>query len=346
MRYAYVNARLHALIGSLLTEDFFVRVERAPTLEESIYFFQNTSYGFIQTTYARTGDLKSVEKELLCHLYNEIEHIKKHAPDVLKELIAILSARIRYDAFKTLLRLWYDQSFRKRSIADFAEYIPRDIPLESLHHDAIINAPDTDALIELLRHTAYAPAIPGLERLHESKTLVESELALEKDYYMRVVGVVITFHGDERMRVERLIAGEIDEVNLGRMMRMAPFFSDQQRIMDLFIDGGRRITAADYGAYAKAADKAAFFDTLLGRFGIIAPLGKMEKSTEYTRVLSRVAATLDEEKIQLYRKTKITSLFDAGLTVAYVRLLEREIRRIIHLLNAHNYGKVKAGGLQ
>jgi len=343
-RYSYINARLHALISTLLTEDFFIRMERTPSVDESLYFFQSTPYSFMPGIYARTGDLKSVEKSLTTYLFNEIRHLRRHAPTELHPLIAVLSGRIRYDAFKSSLRLWYDQSFRKRSIDDYTEYIPREIPLEGVSADAIINAPDQEALAALLRGTPYAVVLPGLEKLQESRTLLVSELALEEDYYRRLVDAAESFRGEERMRIKRLIAGEIDEVNLGRLMRMAPHLHDERLIESLHIAGGKRITASDFTHFTRSSDKSLFYDELLHRFGISAPLGKMEKSLEYTKILSNVSRSLDDEKKQLCVKTKVSSLFDAGLAVAYVRLREREIRRITHLLNAQYYGKVNAGG--
>lgn len=345
-RYAYINARLHALIGSLVDDGLFQKIERAPSLEESLYYFTPTVYNFVQGTYSRTGDLKSVEKALITFLYEHIESLRRHAPGELGGLIDVLSGRLRFDAFKTLLRLWYDQSVRGRSIADYTEYIPREIPLEGLSHDALVNAPDAAALGALLVHTPYRVILPGLEDIGHSGTIAAAELDLEKEYYRGLVEAASAFHGEDGLRVQRLIHGDIDEINLGRLLRIAAAFDDENRLRELYVPGGRRVMQRDFVRFMKTSDRAAVIDEVLARFGITASLAKMDKTIEYTKILTRIAFTLDEEKRRLCIHTKVRSLFDAGLLLAYVRLREREIQRIIRALNARYYGKDHTGGTQ
>ncbi|MDA3898976.1 MAG: V-type ATPase subunit [Spirochaetes bacterium] len=328
--YAYINARIHALISSLLTEDFFTRLSRSPSLEEALFLFQKTPYHIISKIYTQTGDLKSVEQALTIHLFHKTRHLAKHAPPALHPLISVLAERTEYNAFKTALRLWFDQSFRKRTIADYSEYIPREIPLKGITYDAIINSPDTETLISRIKTTPYCSAIPGLHDLKNTQTLLASELALENSYYHKLATVINTFYGKEKDRLLSLFADEIDEVNLSRLTRISHLLADDKQA-SLYLEGGFRITAEDFNPSSHPAT-----DEILKRFGALQPNSRLEKEHP-SEILSYISAHMHRKKQLRYVQVKVTSLFDAGLAFVYIRMCENEVNRIISALNSLYY---------
>lgn len=370
--YAYINSRIHALMAKLLAPDFFEKLLKSASFEEALYMFQSTDFNFIPKTYSRTGDLKIVEKELITFLYQDVIKLQKHSPAILIPLVKALSERSRYSAFKTALRLWFDQSFRKRSISDYTEYIPRDIPLEGVSYDSIINASNTESLTEHLRTTPYACVIQELEKISESGNLLRCEIILENSYYKYLYNTVISyslstcstlfakihfynnfanmqysssclcnslnlFHSDKNTDLKLILEQDIDMINLGRLVRLSNIVSPESQNI-LYIPGGNRIIESDF-----INDNRPSTAEILNRFSLSSMTDKLTKLEQH-ELHAYIKQSIQQKTINFYTRVKTRSLFDESLAFVYIRLRENEISRIISTLNTLHYTANIHGG--
>jgi vacuolar-type H+-ATPase subunit C/Vma6 len=296
--YAYINARIHALIGSLLKDDFFARLLKAPSFEEALFSFQDTKYKFIATIYAQSGDLKLVEKALTIYLYDEILRLKRHSPEVLQPLASVLLDKMRIDAFKTALRLWFDHAFRQRGIADFSEYIPREILLAGITHDEVINAPNAQELVKRVTGTPYEVIVPGILDLNSSKTLLLAEVALTNAYYRDFLKT-LELYSKEKSYLEEIIAEEIDTINLERMVRVIPLVTKEVDFSKFWLPGGKKIKVSDFETISKSKIKDSAYEELFRRLGIFAGEVKDRAMGDKSAVLSELKKFHEQQKQKL-----------------------------------------------
>lgn len=227
--YSYINARIHGLISRLLTEEQFAGMDRTGSVTEVLHLLREGPYNSLTEIYNATGDIKMVERELFGQHRQVFANLTRHSPDPLKPMIAAFAAELDFHILKTSLRLWFDQSIRKRSISDFIAYIPDDITWNGITPQAIINARNRDALKTLLTQAGLTAEIPHL--LEEIDTAVSTErlfyaeLAVDRGSCIQLLRGTQTLGLRDRSILTAIIGEDFDARNLTRILRFPELFS-------------------------------------------------------------------------------------------------------------------------
>ena len=64
-KYALINAKLRARISQILPADMFTQMAHAPSIDAALALLRGTAFASLEGTYAKTGDLRVAELELL-----------------------------------------------------------------------------------------------------------------------------------------------------------------------------------------------------------------------------------------------------------------------------------------
>ncbi len=227
--YSYINARIHGLISKLLTEEQFAGIDRAGSVTEVLHLLREGPYSSLAEIYNATGDIKMVERELFGHHRRVFINLTRHSPDPLKPMIAAFAAELDFHILKTSLRLWFDQSIRKRSISDFISYIPDDITWNGITPQAIINARSRDTLKTLLTQSGLTADIPHLleeiDTAASTERLFYTELAVDRGSCIQLLRGTETLGLRDRTILTAIIGEDIDARNLTRVLRFPELFS-------------------------------------------------------------------------------------------------------------------------
>ncbi|MCF7942654.1 MAG: V-type ATPase subunit [Spirochaetia bacterium] len=227
--YTYINARIHGLISKLLTEEDFAGMDRTGSVQEVLHILRSTRYSTLADIYTTTGDIKLVELELQNDHRRVFQDLRKHSPEQLYPIIDAFAAGLDYQVLKESIRLWFDQSIRKRSISDFISYIPHTTSWHGVTPSAIINASSMDGLLAVIRKTRLQEHIPALEeelqQVSDSRSLFYLELTIDRGYCMGLTDAAAQLRGVDRTIEEQLIAEEIDARNGTRVLRYPTLFS-------------------------------------------------------------------------------------------------------------------------
>jgi vacuolar-type H+-ATPase subunit C/Vma6 len=227
--YSYINARIHGLISKLLTEEQFAGMDRSGSVTEVLHLLREGPYSSLAEIYNATGDIKMVERELFVQHRRVFANLTRHSPDPLKPMVAAFAAELDFHILKTSLRLWFDQSIRKRSISDFIAYIPDDITWNGITPQAIINARNRDTLKTLLTQAGLTAEIPHLleeiDAAVSTGRLFYAELAVDRGSCIQLLRGTETLGHRDRSILTAIIGEDFDARNLTRVLRSPELFS-------------------------------------------------------------------------------------------------------------------------
>lgn len=257
--YTYINARIHGLISRLLTDEDFSHMERVGSVTEVLHLLREGPYRKLTEIYNSTGDIKMVERELLQYHRESFRNLEKHSPEGLKPVIRAFAGKLDIQILKMSIRLWFDQSIRKRSISEFIEYIPEDITWNGITPYQIINAASAEELKTLLQQAGLAGPeglIPQLsEELDEvvkTERIFFLELAVDKARWMKLLKSVNRLSRSDRNILKTLLGEHIDALNITRLLRYPSLISRipadwpwpriERRVERIIILGGKHLS--------------------------------------------------------------------------------------------------------
>lgn len=227
--YTYINARIHGLISRLLDEHEFAGMDRAGSLQEVLHLLRLTRYSSLAEIYTATGDIRMVELELQRDHRAVFSDLRKHSPQELHHIIDAFAARLDLQVLKESIRLWFDQSIRKRSISDQVGYLPQGTSWKGVSPLALVNASSTEELLTLVHRSGLQQQIPSLEeelrQAAAAKSLFYLELAIDRGYCEGLGAAAARLPKGDRIIELQLIGEEIDARNATRVLRFPSLFS-------------------------------------------------------------------------------------------------------------------------
>ena len=231
-RYARVNATLRALRPDILSTQDIENLLGARSLEEAWRVLEKTVYGeWIPPSSGR--DVLEIEE----HLHNATGHRFAKIPASLtgkpKAVGRLLLARWDLDALLGTLRLWHGKGTNP----------PRAPALDSfvnpLALDKVVQVSSLTEIAATLSETPYAmPILSALHTYTEKHTIFYVEIALEKDYYRRLLDATANLGGNDAREASLLIGVEIDLVNLACLMRLSHYHGIPADSLSEYVIGG------------------------------------------------------------------------------------------------------------
>ncbi len=336
-KYGYINAKLRARIGKILSEDFFQRMARSSSLTEAAALLRDTDFAVVESTYNKTGDLKMGELELLkreIDLYLEIVRLLEGQ---VADFVRALSIRYEIDNLKHALRLWFDRSVRNRSIRDSVGYLYRGVIYHSFDADEIINADDLESVIKALRTTPYAQMLEDKEaRFKLLSSLFPFEVALDHYYYRQLLDETEKLASRDREIAKKIIGVEIDLMNINWMIRFKNSFNlSSDETVQYIIPQGQDIDAETLRA-AYESPVELLSSIINKRYALMKPLLTSETPDLGSRLVL-IEKLLEEIMLYEINRTLAGYPFTVGIVLAYFLLKRNEIKKVMTILNAKYY---------
>lgn len=236
-RYAVANAVTRTMLSEILTREDFDSIIRAGSVDEALMALGRTSYGDYIPEDIKADEL-AVEKalrEVTAHRFKRaIRHLKGSPAAVGKMLLS----RWELDNLEFALRLWHG---RDTSLDEYISYpsFVYDIPIYQ-----ITAAESIDEIALALRHTPYIEPVVASSRAYKTRgSIFYVEVALEADYYARLLDAIAALGGHDRADGERLIAAEIDLLNLSWLARLVQYYQMRDtEVHEFMIPGPSRIS--------------------------------------------------------------------------------------------------------
>jgi vacuolar-type H+-ATPase subunit C/Vma6 len=236
-RYAVANAVTRTMLSEMLTREDFDSLIRAGSVEEAWAALGRTSYGDYLPEDIKADEL-AVEKALREVTAHRFKRATRHLRGRPADVGSMLLARWELDNLEFALRLWHGKD------ASLDEYITvpsfvHDIPLYE-----VTAATSIDEVALALRHTPYFEPVVSGSRAYKTKgSIFYVELALESDYYARLLDSIAALGGRDASDGARMVASEIDRLNISWLARLVQYYDVREsEVHEYMIPGPSRIS--------------------------------------------------------------------------------------------------------
>jgi len=213
-RYATANARMRALLPELLGAADYGPLLRAATVDDAWAALRKTVYGEwlpdgpcggVLVTERRLGEVTAAR-------FARVVQMLRGRPETVGRL---LLSRWELDALEGALRLWHGQDVGLRDL----EAYPAELCGVAL--SSVLAAPELHDVAVLFADTPYAePMLAAAATYRDTGSLAYVEIALERDYYVRLLRAVQALGGEDARQGLAIVSAEIDLINLAWIGRL------------------------------------------------------------------------------------------------------------------------------
>ena len=228
-RYATTNAITRTMLSELLTRRDFDSIISADSLQTAWLALRKTPYE-VWVPEDFPGTVLGAEKilrEVAARRFRRSIHALAGRPH---EVGTLLLARWDLDNLEFALRLWYSKDTTLEEFLTYPSFV-HDIPVYD-----VAEAETIEEIALLLSNTPYFEALSSSVKVYrEKRSVFFVEVALERDYYRRLLKAIRDLGGKDTQQAEKIVSGEIDVLNLSWLTRLVEYHkippSDFSRFM-------------------------------------------------------------------------------------------------------------------
>jgi V/A-type H+-transporting ATPase subunit C len=340
-KYAFINAKLRARISQILPADMFSQMAHAQSIDAALALLRGTAFASLEGIYAKTGDLRVAELELLKDEIELYRGLRSYLHPNSLLLVDALLTQFEVDNIKNAIRVFFDRVVRQRAVDASMHYILYDPIILALPMDAIVNANSLDEIAGLLTHSPYGKIIRKYSEAVESEgSLFRLEIGLDHYYYENLMQAVSHLDRRDQAVALRLIGVEIDLQNISWIIRFRQYLDlPLDAVTRTLIPGGLNLNRALIDELYQAQNVTSVLQTFLtGRYPGLSALLSSPSGDSSVR-LQLIGRILEEIKQQEVRRIMSGYPFTVGIILAYFVLKRDELKRLRTLINAKYYGK-------
>lgn len=327
-RFAAVNTKIRVLKSRLLCTEDYLNLMKSNDLETQINYLSNhTQYKDELKHVDFSDDIQYIEVELKRSLVTKFKTIIKYFNDDYARLFKALLLRFEVEDLKQILRA----VVRKNVLKDYILYSKDD----HIHFDSnkLINSSDVNEFIDNLKGTIFYNTLKQYKEdsNEDSKVIFYIEMNLDRIYYDQLYNESEKLKKEDKLLFREILGENVDLLNVEWIYRGLKFYG---------------LLPGELFNYTLRYGKKFDYKQLKSMcYSSIEDIKEYIKSTKYSFLF-------DETKdIDLYMEIKIQrhmlnkfygtfrkAKFDILISTAYLHLLEYEIKDIISILEAKNYG--------
>lgn len=331
-RYAVANAVTRTMLSEFLNREDFEALVRAGSMEEAWAALGRTSYGDYVPEDIKADEL-AIEKALREVTAHRFRRATRHLRGKPAEVGKMLLARWELDNLEFALRLWHGGDSSLDEYITVPSFV-HDIPLYE-----ITSAGSIDEVALALRRTPYFEPVVASSAAYKTKgSIFYVEIALESDYYARLLEAIGALGGKDTSDGERMIASEIDRLNVSWLARLMQYYDVKGADAHEYMIRGpspfsRRLADPEEAGSAFADITSEMLE------GPAAAVGEKPLSLERLTVLERMVA---EMGVTIARGLLAGYPFRITSTVAFYILSRVELRNLATVFVGKAHGLTDA----
>lgn len=337
-RYAFINAKLRGRISNLISTAQFQSIAAARSLVEAMVLLRETPLAALETVYNETGDLALVETELQRLEFEQFtavaRHVATHANAATGDFVAHLIYRHELSAYKNALRCWFERAVRMRGVEEKLPYLWRGAaagnPRLRAALETIVAAETIQSALTAIPNRSLTAALtPVLEYVARKGSLFAVEIAADRWYYARLRELAAAIDPTDRRAVEKIIAIEIDAININWLVRLREFHQlAETEAFELLLRGGGTINQDVLRSSYRAAHPAQ---------ALLNALGQSSGENDAAHGIVFLEAVLRQELLRQVHSALGGYPFTVAVVLAYFILKHNETRTLTTILQAKNY---------
>jgi len=317
-RYAATNALTRTMLSELVTGSEFESIVHSGSVDGAWLALRKTDYGkWVPDD--PPGDILGIEKvlrEVTAARFKRSIHALRGKP---REVGLLLLSRWDMDNLEFALRLWHGKDTELQKFLTYPSFVS-DIPVYD-----IVEAETLEEIGLLIRATPYVePVTSSLKAYRESKSIFFVEIAMEKDYYRRLLDAAAQLGGGDAKLAKKIIGAEIDLVNLAWLSRLLDYYKMDPGVLYKHVIPGPSLISRALADPGLTVDK-------LKHLSSQALAGKAVKDVEARVGPDSVAlfeTLVGETVVEIARSTLSGYPFSIGCVFAFYILKRAELRNL------------------
>ncbi|WP_353094921.1 V-type ATPase subunit [Tissierella praeacuta] len=326
--FAAINTKIRVLRTNLLDKKDYINLMEKENVEEQIHYLrENTIYKEELSKIEDLDNIQQIEIELKRHLISEFEKIMKYFTDEYRKLFRTLMLRHEIEELKLYLRAFE----RKEDLVKIENLSLLKEKYYSFDLKKVRNSSNLEEFIENLKDTMYYKALNPYKNEEHSKVIFYMEMNLDRLYFNELKSQSKNLKKEDKIIFEKILGVNEDLLNIEWIYRGIKFYNLlPEELINFTLPYGSEFN------YKKLKEMC---------YSNEEQLKEIVLKTQYD-FLFDTEKDIDlymERRIQRYLYYRFLDVFkrakmDINLSMAYIHLLEYEIRDIISILEAKKYG--------
>lgn len=323
--FSAINTKTRVLKSRLLNyEDYISLMQMEGVKEQVLYLKNNTVYEKVLEDIDDLEDIQSVEIKLKRYLITQIKKVIKYFSDDYKELYKVLLLRYEIEDLKLYLRSVVRNDIPPRVACFFTEN-------STFNSNKLKNSINIRELIENLKGTIYYDVLNPYKDEEDSKIIFYMEMNLDRLYFNELSLKINKLSSDDKKALLKTLGENVDLLNIEWIYRGIKFYNLlPEELINFTLPHGLELKYKDIKKMCYSNEDELKDIVLNTRYSF---LFDTEKDIDLYM----------ERRIERYLYYKFKRVFKKGspdvlITIAYIHILEYEIRDIISILEAKRYG--------
>lgn len=327
-KYAYPNAKIRAMKGTLVSAEKFLALLNAVSYQEFLRILESTGYAAALRKYTGELPIPVLTNILYKSLFTDYEKTIHALTGETQKFFILLYQKYELINLKTILR-------GICSNVEPEQVAPLLLPTERyalFSKERLLTFRRVQEVVTHLRHTFFEyPLQQALRRYEEEQEFFPLEMALDLHYYQALWDEIRKLSHDEGAIIRKLIGMATDVINVSWIVRFKEqYHFSPEEILNYTIHHGDTLKFRDRRMLANAP----------GASDILAYLQKTRcgKGIAEGAALSTLHVTLTRQVVAQLRKYFGGYPFQIGVILGYLFLKEFEIADLMTVAEAKKYG--------
>lgn len=334
VRYAAVNARVRGGVANLLPSTVWAELLGATDLSDLVQWLAGTAYRDVLARYTEAPlEPRRVERALWQYLVQVYRAPLPFLRGGSASFVDWLWRRFEIDNLKTVLRT-VEQNVSPERIR--ASLIPL-APASELAWNSLADARSISAVVDRLGDSWYGRVLDdALERYRREGLLFVLDVALDLAYYRRLLRLLDGLSGRDRREAERFVGTMVDSQNLLWAYRYRIYFDlSPEEILNYTLHRKLRVDASVVRRIATGAPLPGIVTEVFGRY--LPGMDRLNGMSD-AEALPALEISFRRYLYQQAREVLRGYSLHLGIVLAYLVLLESEVRDLIALIEGKQAG--------
>lgn len=324
-RFAGINTKIRVLKSRLLKdEDYINLMEKKNVSEQVAYLRDNTVYHDLLEHISDFEDIQKVEFQLKRYIIIQFEKIIKYFSNDYERFYRALMLRYEVEDLKGYLRA----IGREEAIDNKLQFV------KDKHYkidvDKILKSNNLDEFIENLQGTIYYDALKPYKNEGDDKIIFHMEMNLDRLYFRSLQAESENLGSIDRKIFENILGENIDLLNIEWIYRGIKYYNLlPEELINYTLPYGSIFTYNELKEMCYSSEEKLREIVLKSPYAL---LFEEERDVDLYMEIN-IKRYLYEKFINVFKKAKL----DVGISIAYIHLLEFEIKDIISILESKKY---------
>ncbi len=339
-RYAFINAKLRARIGNLLSPAIIESLIRSKSVEQLLHHLEGTDYAPLLEIYQKFGDVQALEAYIFKRNIAIHREVASSLDPSYQQCILSMSRKSEVENIKSMIRLYFSNTIKGQNIDYRLAYLYQERIVDEIDWLQIANATSFDQVKEALSNSIYYDATKSFtDEYLKAHGLFLLEITLDKVWINHLRKTMVNLSKTDRNMLSSILDNDADLKNIINCFRYSSVYHLDKEILNaLMFDGGRIAKSEEMQHFLEYDEsKRSPLILLENTYPSLAKRLKEEKIDDLSQQLVELENYLFQMRKEEFNALLRKDPFSIGIILSYFFLEERQDNLVKTIINGVHY---------